>query len=52
MLPIVWTFAIIADIPVFIAAVCMLHLLRVKNRIKFREMVLAFYLQIIPIADL
>ena len=33
MLPIVWTFAIIADIPSFIAAVCILALTKSENKI-------------------
>ena len=52
MLPIVWTFAIIADIPSFIAAVCILVLTKSENKISLGECILHFILQIIPIADL
>ena len=52
MLPIVWTFAIIADIPSFIAAVCILVLTKSENRISLGKCILHFILQIIPIADL
>ena len=52
MLPIVWTFAIIADIPSFIAAVCILVLTKSENRISFGKCVLHFILQIIPVIDL
>ena len=52
MLPIVWTFAIIADIPSFIAAVCILVLTKSENKISLGKCILHFILQIIPIADL
>ena len=52
MLPIVWTFAIIADIPSFIAAVCILVLTKSENRISFGKCVLHFILQIIPVIDI
>jgi hypothetical protein len=52
MLPIVWTFAIIADIPSFIAAVCILALTKSENKISLGKCILHFILQIIPIADL
>lgn len=52
MLPIVWTFAIIADIPSFIAAVCMLAFTKSENKISLGKCILHFILQIIPIADL
>ena len=52
MLPIIWTFAIIADIPSFIAAVCILVLTKSENKISLGKCILHFILQIIPIADL
>ena len=52
MLPIVWTFAIIADIPSFIAAVCILVLTKSENKISLGKCILHFILQIIPIVDL
>lgn len=52
MLPIVWTFAIIADIPSFIAAVCILAFTKSENKISLGKCILHFILQIIPIADL
>lgn len=52
MLPIIWTFAIIADIPSFIAAVCILVLTKSENRISLGKCILHFILQIIPIVDL
>ena len=52
MLPIVWTFAIIADIPSFIAAVCILVLTKSENKISLGKCILHFILQIIPIAGL
>ena len=52
MLPIIWTFAIIADIPSFIAAVCILVLTKSEKKISFGKCILHFILQIIPIADL
>lgn len=52
MLPIVWTFAIIADIPSFIASVCILALTKSENKISLGKCILHFILQIIPIADL
>ena len=52
MLPIVWTFAIIADIPSFIAAVCILAFTKSENKISLGKCILHFILQIIPIVDL
>ena len=52
MLPIIWTFAIIADIPSFIAAVCILVLTKSENEISLGKCILHLILQIIPIADL
>ena len=52
MLPIVWTFAIIADIPSFIAAVCILVLTKSEKKISFGKCILHFILQIIPIVDI
>lgn len=52
MLPIVWTFAIIADIPSFIVAVCILAFTKSENKISLGKCILHFILQIIPIADL
>ena len=52
MLPIIWTFAIIADIPSFIAAVCILVLTKSENKISLGKCILHFILQIIPIVDL
>lgn len=52
MLPIVWTFAIIADIPSFIAAVCILVLTKSEQKTSLGKCILHFILQIIPIADL
>ena len=52
MLPIVWTFAIIADIPSFIAAVCILALTKSEQKTSLGKCILHFILQIIPIADL
>ena len=52
MLPIIWTFAIIADIPSFIAAVCILVLTKSENRISLGKCILHFILQIIPIVDI
>lgn len=52
MLPIVWTFAIMADIPSFIAAVCILVLTKSENRISFGKCILHFILQIIPVIDI
>ena len=52
MLPIIWTFAIIADIPSFIAAVCILAFTKSENKISLGKCILHFILQIIPIADL
>ena len=52
MLPIVWTFAIIADIPSFIAAVCILALTKSEQKTSLGKCILHFILQIIPIVDL
>jgi hypothetical protein len=52
MLPIVWTFAIIADIPSFIASVCILALTKSEQKTSLGKCILHFILQIIPIADL
>ena len=52
MLPIVWTFAIIADIPSFIAAVCILVLTKSEQKTSLGKCILHFILQIIPIVDL
>ena len=52
VLPILWIFAIMADIPSFIAAVCILVLTKSENRISFGKCVLHFILQIIPIIDI
>ena len=52
MLPIIWTFAIIADIPSFIAAVCILVLTKSEQKTSLGKCILHFILQIIPIADL
>ena len=52
MLPIVWTFAIIADIPSFIASVCILVLTKSEQKTSVGKCILHFILQIIPIADL
>ena len=52
MLPIIWTFAIIADIPSFIAAVCILVLTKSENKISLGKCILHFILQIIPIVDI
>ena len=52
MLPIVWTFAIIADMPSFIAAVCILVLTKSENKISLGKCILHFILQIIPIVDI
>ena len=52
MLPIVWTFAIIADIPSFIAAVCILVLTKSEKKTSLGKCILHFILQIIPILDL
>lgn len=52
MLPIIWTFAVIADIPSFIAAVCILVLTKSENKISLWKCILHFILQIIPIVDL
>ncbi len=52
MLPIIWIFAIIADIPGFIAAVCILAFTKSENKISLGKCILHFILQIIPIADL
>lgn len=52
MLPIIWIFAIIADIPSFIAAVCILAFTKSENKISLGKCILHFILQIIPIADL
>ena len=51
MLPIVWTFAIIADIPSFIASVCILAFTKSENKISLGKCILHFILQIIPIVD-
>ena len=52
MLPIIWIFAIIADIPSFIAAVCILVLTKSENKISLGKCILHFILQIIPIVDI
>ena len=52
MLPIIWTFAIIADIPSFIASVCILALTKSEQKTSLGKCILHFILQIIPIADL
>lgn len=52
VLPILWIFAIMADIPSFIAAVCILVLTKSENRISFGKCVLHFILQIIPVIDI
>lgn len=52
MLPIVWTFAIIADIPSFIAAVCILVLTKSEQKTSLGKCILHFILQIIPIVDI
>ena len=52
MLPIIWIFAIIADIPSFIAAVCILAFTKSENKISLGKCILHFILQIIPIVDL
>ena len=52
MLPIVWTFAIIADIPSFIASVCILAFTKSENKISLGKCILHFILQIIPIVDI
>ena len=52
ILPIVWTFAIIADIPSFIAAVCILVLTKSENKTSFGKCILHFILQIIPVIDI
>ncbi len=52
VLPILWIFAIMADIPSFIAAVCILVLTKSENRISFGKCILHFILQIIPVIDI
>ncbi len=52
VLPILWIFAIMADIPSFIAAVCILVLTKSEKKISFGKCILHFILQIIPIIDL
>ena len=52
MLPIIWIFAIIADIPSFIASVCILALTKSEQKTSLGKCILHFILQIIPIADL
>lgn len=52
VLPILWIFAIMVDIPSFIAAVCILVLTKSENRISFGKCVLHFILQIIPVIDI
>lgn len=52
MLPIIWIFAIIADIPSFIAAVCILVLTKSENKISLGKCILHFILQIISIVDI
>ena len=47
MLPIVWTFAIIADIPSFIASVCILALTKSEQKTSLGKCILHFILQII-----
>ena len=52
VLPILWIFAIMADIPSFIAAVCILVLTKGENKISLGKCVLHFILQIIPVIDI
>ena len=52
VLPILWIFAIMADIPSFIAAVCILVLTKSEKKISFGKCILHFILQIIPIVDI
>ena len=47
VLPILWIFAIMADIPSFIAAVCILVLTKSEKKISFGKCILHFILQII-----
>ena len=52
VLPILWIFAIMADIPSFIAAVCILVLTKGEKKTSFGKCILHFILQIIPIVDI
>lgn len=52
VLPILWIFAIMADIPSFIAAVCILVLTKSENKTSFWKCILHFILQIIPVIDI
>ena len=52
VLPILWIFAIMADIPSFIAAVCILVLTKSENKISLVKCILHFILQIIPVIDI